>query len=256
VKGQRTGRHGSPAARKRLGEILVEAGVIDEHQLQVVLSHQRRWGGKLGQCVLGLKLATEAQIVQALASKLDCAIIDLRALEPSPALEAALRLVPGDLALRHKLLPIALEKGSLTVAMADPADLFVIDELAFRAGRRVNIVLAGEHEIVQAVRRLYFLEPAQRPEAIELEAQALPPGGEPASLAQPGHRDGGRSAVDPGRALSPRQAAVLGALAGTGKGAGAFDFEPSRLAAAVARLLVVKGVISDVDLLAELGVGP
>jgi type IV pilus assembly protein PilB len=253
VSVHRLAHRGKVAARKRLGELLVEAGVIDDGQLQAVLAHQRRWGGKLGQCLVGLRLASEAQVVRALSSKLDCAVVDLAALEPGPDLEAALKLIPGDLALRHKLLPIAVDRGSLTVAMADPTNVVVVDELAFRAGRRIRIVIAGEHEVVQAVRRLYFLEPVEPVEDLDLPA---PP---PRPRAPPGELELDDPAppplqLEPARDtdLTPRQAAVLDALGEAGRGQGAPAFEPTRLAAAVARLLVIKGVISDLDLLAEL----
>lgn len=222
----------------------MEAGVLDGGQLETVLAHQRRWGGKLGQVAVGLKLATEQQVVSALAVRLDCPSIDLSALEPSPELEAALRLVPGDLALRHKVLPFALDGTSLTVAMADPSNVVVTDELAFRAGRRIRIAVAGEHEIVQAVRRLYFLVPVQAPAPPPARAEAhLPRPAPQAEAGAPGEIE---------LEVSPRQAAVLDALGRAGRGQGAESFEPTRLAAAVARLLVLKGVISDADLLAEL----
>jgi type IV pilus assembly protein PilB len=246
----------------------VDAGVIDAGQLQAVLAHQRRWGGKLGQCLVGLNLASEAQVVRALSSKLEFDRVDLAGLEPGPELEAALKLVPGDLALRHKLLPVALDRSSLAVAMSDPTNVPVIDELAFRAGRRIRVLIAGEHEIVQAVRRLYFLEPVGAPEAAAAAApgsgqppapgtaglESLPgaPGQEPVSISELEIRDDPAPELELEPAITPRRAAVLDALGRAERGEGSSGFEPTRLAAAVARLLVMKGVISDADLLAEL----
>lgn len=246
VTAHRFRRNRYEPAKKRLGDILVAAGVLDGGQLATVLAHQRRWGGKLGQVAVGLRLATEQQVVSALAVRLDCPSIDLSALEPSPELEAALKLVPGDLALRHKVLPFGLDRSSLTVAMADPTNVVVTDELAFRASRRIRIAIAGEHEIVQAVRRLYFLEPVQAPAPPPSPVEARIPEREPQFEA------GAPAAGEIELEVSPRQAAVLDALGRAGRGEGATSFEPSRLAAAVARLLVLKGVISDADLLAEL----
>jgi type IV pilus assembly protein PilB len=143
-------------AKKRLGEMLLEAGVIDETQLLSALGHQRKWGGKLGQALLDLKLATEPQIVSALARKYGYEVVNLAALRPSPLLDAALKLVPRELALRQTLLPIAADSATLTLAMGDPSNISVIDEISFRTGRRVKVVLGGDREIAGAVRRLYY----------------------------------------------------------------------------------------------------
>jgi len=156
--------------KKRLGEMLLEAGVIDETQLHSALGHQRKWGGKLGQALQDLKLATEPQIVSALSRKFGYDVINIGALQQTAQLEAALRLVPRELALRQTLLPVASDSSSITVAMADPSNIAVVDELSFRTGKRVRIALAGDREITAAVRRLYFADQEpQRVAAIPLD---------------------------------------------------------------------------------------
>jgi len=146
------------AVRKRLGEMLLESGVIDSAQLQSALGHQRRWGGRLGQALVDLKIVTEAQIVEALSRKLGYDSIRLAAVEHGPSLELALRLVPYEFAQRNLLLPYAADMGTVWVAMADPTNVSVVDEVAFRTGRRVKVSLAGDQEIAEAVRRLYLME--------------------------------------------------------------------------------------------------
>jgi MshEN domain len=144
--------------KKRLGEMLIEAGVIDETQLHAALGHQRKWGGKLGQALLDLKLATEPQIVTALSRKFGYTAMNVAALPRTPQVEAALKLVPRELALRQTLLPVASDTSSITVVMADPSNIAVVDELSFRTGRRIKIGLAGDREIAAAVRRLYYAD--------------------------------------------------------------------------------------------------
>jgi hypothetical protein len=146
------------SAKKRLGEMLLEAGVIDETQLHAALGHQRKWGGRLGQALIDLKLATEPQIVAALSRKFGYGTLDLAALPRTPQLEAALKLVPRETAMRQTLLPLACDSSSITVAMADPSNIAVVDELSFRTGRRIKIVLAGDREIAFAVRRFYYAD--------------------------------------------------------------------------------------------------
>ena len=142
--------------RKRLGEILLEAGMIDGTQLQAALGHQRRWGGRLGQALIDLKMATEDQIVSTLATKLGFERVPVESVEFGPGLELALRLVPHEFAERNQLLPYAADTTSLWVAMADPTNMGVIDELAFRTGRNVKLAIAGDREIARAIRRLYL----------------------------------------------------------------------------------------------------
>jgi len=141
--------------KNRLGQLLVETGVIDQAQLQAALSYQRSTGCRLGQVLVRLNLASEAQVVQALSRRLKCARVDLAALQAGPALVTALKLVPPELALREKILPVGASENSLTLAMADPSNFALVSELSLRTGRRVDAVIAGEGEIVAAVRRFY-----------------------------------------------------------------------------------------------------
>jgi hypothetical protein len=156
--------------RKRLGEILLETGIIDGTQLQAALGHQRRWGGRLGQALIDLKMASEEQIVSTLATKMGFERSPVDLFEFGPGLELALRLVPHEFAERNQLLPYAADAASLWVAMADPTNMGVIDELAFRTGRNVKMSIAGDREIARAIRRLY-LGDKKGVEAIALDEQ-------------------------------------------------------------------------------------
>ena len=302
--------------KKRLGEMLLEAGVIDETQLHAALGHQRKWGGKLGQALLDLKLATEPQIVSALSRKFDYSAIELAALPRTPQLEAALKLVPRELALRQTLLPVASDTSSITVAMADPSNIAVVDELSFRTGRRITIVLAGDREIAAAVRRLYYAEEEPAPiSAIALEELSTdspfeptrdpfsdmpddvrdgylkPPPRAPASDSDPVVRGGPQMQPAPAaptlvllpaapddllgepilatdlapveeeepsrmadeeRQLTPRQSAMLDALERASRGEESGFVKNGQLAAALARLLLKHGLLTEQDLLDEL----
>jgi type IV pilus assembly protein PilB len=223
--------------------MLLAAGVIDDMQLQSVLAHQRKWGGRIGQCLVTLRFASEAQVVRALASKLECPVFDVSTLAPGPALDAALALVPPDLALRHCLLPVAVDAGSLTVAMADPTNVAVVDELSFRVGRRIRALIAGEDEIRRAVRRLYHGE--------EDLPEPAPPAAAPAPAAEAPPPLAPRVAAP----AAARQAALLDALDRVARGERSALLEPERLVAALARLVLKKGIVGDVELMAELA-GP
>jgi type IV pilus assembly protein PilB len=169
------------ATRKRLGEQLIEARKIDKDMLNSALGHQRRWGGRLGQALLDLKLVDEASIVEALAHTHGFEVARLTALEPH-ALAAALKLVSKDFATRHLLFPMAADQSTLTVAMADPANLGVSDELRFRTNRRVKVCIGGDREIAEAIRANYPSD-SQQMEAISLDNEVsgefLPPLADP-----------------------------------------------------------------------------
>ncbi len=170
------------STKKRLGELLIEAGVIDEAMLQSALGHQRRWGGRIGQAILDLKLTSEAAIVDALARKLGFEVARLGSLEPI-ALESALKLVGKDFAVRHTVFPMAADHSTLTVAMADPTNLALSDELRFRTNRRVKVCIGGDREIAEAIRAHYQSGEPQALEAISLDAEVsgefLPPLADP-----------------------------------------------------------------------------
>ena len=170
------------AIKKRLGELLIDAGVIDEAMLQSALGHQRRWGGRIGQAMLDLKLTTEPTIVQALARKLGFEVARLGALEQQ-ALESALKLVGREFAERHNVFPMAADHASLTVAMADPTNLAIADELRFRTNKRIKVCIGGDREIAEAIRAHYPSTGPMRIESISLDTEVsgefLPPLADP-----------------------------------------------------------------------------
>lgn len=154
------------ASKKRLGELLIEAGVVDETQLKAALGHQRQWGVRLGQALVDLKLATEVDVVKALALKFGYEVAQLDGLEPY-AHQQALQLVPRDFAIRNNLFPIAADTATVSVAMSDPTNLAVVDELRFRTGRRVKVSIGGDRELAAAL-ALAYPNPDQT-EAIALD---------------------------------------------------------------------------------------
>src|SRR5512138_72241 len=155
--------------KKRLGEMLMDAGVIDETQLKAALGHQRQWGVRLGQALVDLKMATEADIVGALAVKFDLGVAELGALEPY-ALEQALKLLPREFAVRNNVFPMSADTASITVAMSDPTNLAVVDEIRFRTGRKVKVCIGGDREVAEAVHRHYPGEPGVEAIALDLDA--------------------------------------------------------------------------------------
>jgi type IV pilus assembly protein PilB len=147
--------------RPKVGEILVQAGVIDKFQLQAALGEQARWGRRLGVTLIKLGFVEELDLVRALASQLDLPVARLEGKRIQPEI---LELVPMALAEQHMVVPLFVKKqaGSQTLflGMEDPSNLAVLDDLTFRTGMEVRPVMVGPSEIAEAIDRYYRRAPA------------------------------------------------------------------------------------------------
>lgn len=139
-------------ARKRLGEILVGAGVLDEGRLRAALAEQRRWGGPLGRILVDMGGITEEAMVQALSHQLNFPTVMLD--DKNVPLDV-IDLVPGELAEQYSVIPFAVQAKFLDVAMADPTNLGIIDELRIRTRLNVRAYLAGPKMIERALAKYY-----------------------------------------------------------------------------------------------------
>ncbi len=155
--------------KKRIGEMLLEAGIIDETQLKAALGHQRQWGVRLGQALVDLKLATEADIVRALSLKYGFEVAKLDALEPYGH-EQAVKLFPREFTVRNNVFPMWADTANVTVAMSDPTNLAIVDEIRFRTGRRVKVCIGGDREVADSVKRFYPGDGAVEAIALDLDA--------------------------------------------------------------------------------------
>ena len=139
-------------ARKRLGELLLEAGLIDEPTLRVALTEQRRYGGHLGRVLVDMKKVLEEDLVAALSRQLAVPVIDLDRLEIP---QAVVDLVPGDMAENYGIIPFAQPMKFLDVAMGDPTNQTAIDELRVRTQLNIRTYLAGPKAVERALLRYY-----------------------------------------------------------------------------------------------------
>lgn len=141
-------------ARVRIGEILVRRGSIDLVQLQSALAHQRRWGGRLGHAIVHLGFMKERVMLETVSEQLGVPLLEIGDRRIPYHVVA---LLPEKLIRSRRVLPVELlgtgRRGPLLVALADPADLRVIDEIAFATGMIVKPVLAAEPDIDHAIAR-------------------------------------------------------------------------------------------------------
>ncbi|HDD35604.1 MAG TPA: type II/IV secretion system protein [Candidatus Desulfofervidus auxilii] len=154
-------------AGKRLGDILVEKALITPEQLKIALEIQKTTGKLLGEILVDLGFV-EQTAISSLLSK-DIGVQFLSSLEnviPDPE---ALSIVPHEVALKHKVVPLNLENGILTVVVSDPFDIFTVDTLRKLTGKAINTVVASETEIAKAIDLWY----AERETFDSLVKQAL-----------------------------------------------------------------------------------
>jgi type IV pilus assembly protein PilB len=138
--------------RKKIGECLVQAGLITEADLQSALVEHKRSGERLGSVLVRMNLATERQIAKALAYQLGFAYVNLAENPPEPE---AVVLIPKDVALKRTCIAIAVEKNLLTVAMSDPLLFTLVQDLEFQTGYRIKQVVATRAEIVESIHASY-----------------------------------------------------------------------------------------------------
>jgi Type II secretion system (T2SS), protein E, N-terminal domain len=145
--------------KKKLGDVLMEAGLIDDFQLGSALSHQRNWGGKLGSILVELGFVQEAELARVLAEKLRLPYANL--FDPEIP-ETVIHLIKPGIAKKYQVMPVKKDGKSLVLAMADPMDLEAMDAIRFATGSNIKPVLAMGSEIEDAIKKYYDHEPVKR----------------------------------------------------------------------------------------------
>lgn len=138
---------------KRLGELLVEGGLITPAQLQSAITHQKIARGRLGSNLVALGYISEEVLMDFLSRQTGVPRLDVRNLDVAPQV---LRLVPHRLADQFTVLPISTkEPKSLVLAMSDPSDLNAIDSARFASGLSIEPVVASHSALRKAITDLY-----------------------------------------------------------------------------------------------------
>ncbi len=140
--------------RKRLGDLLVGAGLITEDQLSLTLK-EKPPGQKLGDALLLRGLITEQQLIEVLEVQLGIPHISLYGY---PFDTNLFSLVSKEAAMRNLLIPINKDGDKLFVAMADPMDFFAIDDLRLSTGFQIEAVIATKDDIVRAINKYYDID--------------------------------------------------------------------------------------------------
>ncbi len=159
----------------RLGEMLVKAGVLTQDQLQEALEGQKKNGGRLGFNLVKLGFVREDDITQLLSEQYGVPFINLRHFEID---ESVIKLIPSEVAQKYLVVPVNRTGATLTIAMADPTNVFAMDDIKFMTGYNVEPVVASEIAIREAIEQYYGSSHALElkkvmDEMAEQEAEAL-----------------------------------------------------------------------------------
>jgi len=137
---------------KQLGDVLLEGGLVTPVQLEVALEEQRRLGRAFGRVLVDLQILTEGQLVASLAEQIGMRFVDL---SDYPVDGSAVSRVPDSVCRRHTALPIGYDEGKLVVAMADPANVFALDDMRSMAGMEIRPVVATKPDVLAAINRYH-----------------------------------------------------------------------------------------------------
>jgi type IV pilus assembly protein PilB len=140
------------ASERRLGELLVDEGHLTTEELESALEEQQRTGERLGFCLVALGLVSEERLTDVLSQQSRVPAVNLSDLEVD---EKVLKLVPAEFASKHLILPLRRNGRTLTVAMSDPSDLNVVDDLKFITRFDIEPVVASEYSIRVALEKYY-----------------------------------------------------------------------------------------------------
>jgi type IV pilus assembly protein PilB len=140
------------AGGDRLGEILLREGLVTREQLAQALAEQKNTKHRLGYVLVKLGLVQELEITKVLARQYRMPAVDLSRFEVDPKI---IKLVPADMATKSVVLPLKREGRTLTVAMADPTDLGLLEDLKFITRFDLFPVIAGEYTLRNLIERHY-----------------------------------------------------------------------------------------------------
>src|SRR4030042_3013889 len=136
----------------KLGELLVRDNLITPAQLQQALEEQKRHGGRLGANLTRMGFIKEEKLTEVLSKQDGVPSINLSEFEIE---DQVVRLIPEEVAQKHQVIAINRAGSTLIVAMADPSNIFAIDDIKFLTGYNIEVVVAPENAIKEGIDRYY-----------------------------------------------------------------------------------------------------
>ena len=222
-------------SNKKIGELLLELGFIDEFKLKAALAYQREWGGRLGSVLINKGFISEKNMAHVIEEQFGLSCINLDDIEKPH--DEVLGMVSLDNAKKFGIFPIGLEGKTLLVAFADPTDLKMLDEIGFSLGLRIKPILALESDIMRAIAVYY--EGKERSHMTNRARAAMT-----ASVAMPVYEE----KVDSGTVESSPERDVTGPASARP----ASDASQKRVIESLIDLLVSKGIFTKAELIKQI----
>ncbi|MEC4676447.1 MAG: type IV-A pilus assembly ATPase PilB [Nitrospirota bacterium] len=137
----------------KLGQLLIASNIITEEQLKEALNVQKKDGGRLGTNLVTLGFITEDKLVAFLSKQYGVPAINLSEYKID---QSILKLISADIAKKYLIMPVARVGATLTIAMADPSNVFAIDDVKFMTGYNVEVVVSSESAIINTISSYYL----------------------------------------------------------------------------------------------------
>ena len=154
--------------RKRLGDILVSADVITDEQLQEALKSQKVLGKKLGEILVETGIVSEDQIIDAIEEQTGIKKVDLNTIEFD---RKAIGLISKKLCDKYSLIPFAFENNKIKVCLADPLNIFAIDDITIATGFEIETYISKKDDIIKFI-ELYYTSQQVTNAAMQLSKEA------------------------------------------------------------------------------------
>lgn len=138
--------------KERLTEILINNKFLTEEQLNQALGIQKEKGGRLSDIIVELKFIKKEELISALSQGLGLPLIDLKRFKID---YEVVKLIPVDVARHYQLIPVSKMGDTITLAMADPLNIFAIDDVAALTGYKINPIISPLEDILQAIELSY-----------------------------------------------------------------------------------------------------
>jgi type IV pilus assembly protein PilB len=137
---------------QKLGNFLVREGLITPEQLENALQEQKANGGMLGSNLVKMGYIEEAELMEFLSKQFGVPSTDPSKLDVDPEV---IEMIPGNIVNKYRIVPISLEGQTLTIAMVDPSNIFIIDDIKFLTRKNIRVTVATESSIKSAMDRFY-----------------------------------------------------------------------------------------------------
>lgn len=142
-----------PSLKEQLTQILIDNNLITPEQLQQALEVQKKRGGRLSSIIVDLGYVKESQLISAVSEGLGLPFIDLKRIKKVDS--RVLEIIPAKICSHYQILPISQIGDTLTIAMADPLNIFTVDALRNLTGFQINSILSTSEQVLQAIDRFY-----------------------------------------------------------------------------------------------------